>query len=195
MTKRAAQPPHPAIDVVVVGGGPVGAFCALLLRSLGMRCLVIERDQDVCDYPRAVCLDGDAARLVGLVSPHLSAWLQAHVLPCSIDIRNGSPCGKPPAHDTPRCLSSPHAPPQMPPRPPSSVPSATKPTLPPPSPACLSFTSRRLNLLCAPCSTVLPSTLQLHVMPATTALVPLRRRAARVAVHARGWFAGRRCRT
>ena len=96
MTKRAAPPQRAIIDVVIVGGGPVGAFCALLLRSLGMRCLVIEKEQQACGCPRAVALDGDAARLVGLASPHLCAWLQQHVLPCSIDIRNGSPCGTPP---------------------------------------------------------------------------------------------------
>ena len=75
----------------------MGAFSALLLRSLGMRCLVIERDTNVCHYPRAVALDGDAARLLGLVSPHLLSWLRQHVFPCSIDIRNGSPCGELPA--------------------------------------------------------------------------------------------------
>lgn len=82
-----------AVDVVVVGCGPVGAVSALLLRSMGMRCIVIEKDPEVCKYPRAVALDGDAARMLGLVSPHLMAWLQQHLLPCSIDIRNGSPSG------------------------------------------------------------------------------------------------------
>jgi hypothetical protein len=117
MSKRAAPPQRAIIDVVIVGGGPVGAFCALLLRSLGMRCLVIEREQQACGYPRAVALDGDAARLVGLASPHLCAWLQQHVLPCSIDIRNGSPCGKPPSplpptppHPLPRQQPTPAAP-------------------------------------------------------------------------------------
>jgi glycine/D-amino acid oxidase-like deaminating enzyme len=90
------QPPQPIVDVIIVGCGPVGAYSALLLRSMGMRCLVIERDTVTCAYPRAVALDGDAARLLGLVSPHLSAWLHRHVLPCHIDIRNGSPCGTPP---------------------------------------------------------------------------------------------------
>lgn len=80
------------VDVIVVGCGPVGAFSALLLRSLGLRCLVFEKEMNVCDYPRAVALDGDAARLMGLVSPDLLRWLQQHLLPCSIDIRNGSPC-------------------------------------------------------------------------------------------------------
>jgi 3-(3-hydroxy-phenyl)propionate hydroxylase len=94
------------IDVVIVGCGPVGAFSALLLRSMGLRCLVLERDVNVCHYPRAVALDGDAARLFGLVSPSLSGWLQQHLLPCSVDIRNGSPCGcmSPPAHLKPPAL-------------------------------------------------------------------------------------------
>ena len=96
VTPPPAMDHREIIDVIVVGCGPVGAFCALLLRSMGMRCLVIERDPDVCEYPRAVALDGDAARLLGLVSSQLSDWLQQHLLPCSIDIRNGSPCGAQP---------------------------------------------------------------------------------------------------
>ena len=68
-------------------------------------------------YPRAVALDADAARLFSLVSPDLCAWLQRHVLPCHIDIRNGSPCGKPPLAPSSSpslqaicCSSTPHTP-------------------------------------------------------------------------------------
>ncbi len=49
VTMPHAQPVQPIVDVIIVGCGPVGAFSALLLRSMGMRCLVIERDADACE--------------------------------------------------------------------------------------------------------------------------------------------------
>ena len=87
-------------------------------------------------YPRAVALDADAARLFSLVSPDLCAWLQRHVLPCHIDIRNGSPCGKPPLAPSSSpslqllLLHSPHAS-QTHHHPPSSAPFPL-PSTPPP---------------------------------------------------------------
>ena len=36
--------PTPAIDVLVVGGGPVGCSCALALRASAQRVVVLERD-------------------------------------------------------------------------------------------------------------------------------------------------------
>lgn len=50
------------VPVLVVGAGPVGVTLANLLGSYGVETLVLERNQDVLDYPRAVGLDDEAMR-------------------------------------------------------------------------------------------------------------------------------------
>ncbi len=66
-------------DVAVVGYGPVGAACALLLAEAGLRVAVIERDLEICDLPRAVGLDGESVRMfqrIGMAD-EISAILHA----------------------------------------------------------------------------------------------------------------------
>jgi 2-polyprenyl-6-methoxyphenol hydroxylase-like FAD-dependent oxidoreductase len=52
----------PDFDVAIVGFGPVGAMGALLLADAGLRVVVIERETDVVDLPRAVGIDGEIVR-------------------------------------------------------------------------------------------------------------------------------------
>jgi len=49
-------------DVAIVGYGPVGAMGAYLLADAGLRVVVIERETEVVDLPRAVNLDGEIVR-------------------------------------------------------------------------------------------------------------------------------------
>lgn len=50
-------------SVVVVGGGPNGMATANLLGAYGIRTIVIERETQILDYPRAVGMDDEALRL------------------------------------------------------------------------------------------------------------------------------------
>ena len=62
-------------DVIVVGLGPTGATAANLLASLGLRTLVVERDQTLYPRQRAIAIDEDALRIwqgIGLLEPMLS---------------------------------------------------------------------------------------------------------------------------
>lgn len=61
----SASVPAPAtdtVDVLVIGAGPVGATLANLLGTYGVRTLVLERNTEILDYPRAVGLDDEAMR-------------------------------------------------------------------------------------------------------------------------------------
>jgi 3-(3-hydroxy-phenyl)propionate hydroxylase len=55
-----AHPPE--YDVAIVGCGPVGAFCALLLADEGLRVAILERSPEPVVLPRAVGLDGESVR-------------------------------------------------------------------------------------------------------------------------------------
>ncbi|MER5477558.1 bifunctional 3-(3-hydroxy-phenyl)propionate/3-hydroxycinnamic acid hydroxylase [Streptomyces sp. NPDC002734] len=63
-------------DVLVVGAGPVGLTLANLLGQQGVDVLVVEREHELVDYPRAVGIDDEALRamqtagLVEEVLPH-----------------------------------------------------------------------------------------------------------------------------
>ncbi|MGW0148832.1 bifunctional 3-(3-hydroxy-phenyl)propionate/3-hydroxycinnamic acid hydroxylase MhpA [Streptomyces sp. NPDC003333] len=65
-----------ACDVLVVGAGPVGLTLANLLGQQGIDVLVVEREHELVDYPRAVGIDDEALRamqtagLVEDVLPH-----------------------------------------------------------------------------------------------------------------------------
>jgi 3-(3-hydroxy-phenyl)propionate hydroxylase len=54
-------PPTPA-QVVVVGAGPVGVTAANLLGSYGIETVVLDREVEVIDYPRAVGVDDESLR-------------------------------------------------------------------------------------------------------------------------------------
>lgn len=59
----SAQPPLQRVPVVIVGGGPNGIALANLLGAQGVRTVVIERERQILEYPRAVGMDDEALRL------------------------------------------------------------------------------------------------------------------------------------
>ena len=54
----AKASPDPAVkevhDVLIVGGGPVGLFCGLVLAQKGIDVLVMEKETDIVQSPRAL---------------------------------------------------------------------------------------------------------------------------------------------
>jgi 3-(3-hydroxy-phenyl)propionate hydroxylase len=71
----SASTPVRHVPVVVVGGGPNGIALANLLGAYGVRTVVIEREREILEYPRAVGMDDEALRLfqtVGLAEPLLA---------------------------------------------------------------------------------------------------------------------------
>ncbi|MBC7171881.1 MAG: FAD-dependent monooxygenase, partial [Polyangiaceae bacterium] len=56
-----------AVDVLVVGYGPVGAALACLLGGYGVRTLVIDKSADIFMAPRAIALDNEALRILQMV--------------------------------------------------------------------------------------------------------------------------------
>ena len=69
-----------SFDVAVVGLGPVGATCAALLGTLGLKTVAIERSPAVYDKPRAFALDHEVMRVfedIGVadaVAPHTAPF-------------------------------------------------------------------------------------------------------------------------
>jgi 3-(3-hydroxy-phenyl)propionate hydroxylase len=60
------MPPNanePAVDVVIIGYGPVGATLANLLGLRGVRTLVLERESGIYHLPRAVHFDDEVMRI------------------------------------------------------------------------------------------------------------------------------------
>jgi 3-(3-hydroxy-phenyl)propionate hydroxylase len=53
-----------AVDVLLVGLGPVGAAAANLLGRYGVRTLVIDKNEDIFLAPRAIALDNEALRIL-----------------------------------------------------------------------------------------------------------------------------------
>lgn len=41
-------------DVIIIGGGPVGLFCGLVLAQKGIDVLVLEAEADIVPSPRAL---------------------------------------------------------------------------------------------------------------------------------------------
>ncbi|MEL7184899.1 MAG: FAD-dependent monooxygenase [Pseudomonadota bacterium] len=54
-------------DVVIVGLGPVGGVLAALCAQRGLDVVVVERDTDVYRLPRAVAMDHEVLRQVGMI--------------------------------------------------------------------------------------------------------------------------------
>src|SRR5437588_11735251 len=66
-------------DVLVVGAGPCGVTVANLLGVYGVRAVLIERDTEVLDFPRAVGIDDESLRTyqaAGLVQQVLADTIQ-----------------------------------------------------------------------------------------------------------------------
>ncbi|MEC9139008.1 MAG: FAD-dependent monooxygenase, partial [Pseudomonadota bacterium] len=53
----------PKVDILVVGGGPVGMTGALLLAKHGLSVIVAEREADIYPLPRAAHIDHEAMRI------------------------------------------------------------------------------------------------------------------------------------
>jgi len=55
-----------SIDVLVVGGGPVGVGTALMCARRGLTVVVLERSTEVYDLPRAIVMDDEIQRAIHL---------------------------------------------------------------------------------------------------------------------------------
>jgi 3-(3-hydroxy-phenyl)propionate hydroxylase len=70
-------------DVIIVGAGPAGTTLGNLLGTYGVKTLVLEREPDIIDYPRAVGMDDEALRAfqtTGLAEPLLKDMIQNTLL-------------------------------------------------------------------------------------------------------------------
>jgi 3-(3-hydroxy-phenyl)propionate hydroxylase len=54
-------------EVIIVGYGPLGQFCALLLSRLGIRTAIIERHKGINPLPRASVVDDQSLRLMNVI--------------------------------------------------------------------------------------------------------------------------------
>ena len=66
-------------DVVIIGGGPVGCFLALLLNDMGVSNVVVERDEKPYTLPRAIVMDDEIQRAAH--DHGLGPWLHANTSP------------------------------------------------------------------------------------------------------------------
>ncbi|MHC8354481.1 bifunctional 3-(3-hydroxy-phenyl)propionate/3-hydroxycinnamic acid hydroxylase MhpA [Pseudomonas sp. LB3P81] len=64
--KKVSELPPAAVDVLVVGYGPVGATIAALLGRYGITTLVLDKGHDILMMPRAIALDNEALRILQL---------------------------------------------------------------------------------------------------------------------------------
>ncbi|MCE4554996.1 bifunctional 3-(3-hydroxy-phenyl)propionate/3-hydroxycinnamic acid hydroxylase [Pelomonas cellulosilytica] len=67
------------LSVAIVGGGPNGIALANLLGAYGVRTVVVEREREILEYPRAVGMDDEALRLLQTVQ--LAEPLLQHMIP------------------------------------------------------------------------------------------------------------------
>lgn len=64
--KNDSELPPSAVDVLVVGNGPVGATIAALLGRYGVTTLVLDKLHEIVLMPRAIALDNEALRILQL---------------------------------------------------------------------------------------------------------------------------------
>ncbi len=75
-----------AVDVLVVGAGPVGLTAANLLGALNVSCLLIEQKPLTSDMPKAIAVDDEYMRvlnalgLAGALGPHTSRPFGVHFI-------------------------------------------------------------------------------------------------------------------
>ncbi|KAJ5467404.1 MonooxygenaseFAD-binding [Penicillium sp. IBT 31633x] len=50
-------------DVLIVGAGPSGLVLGALLGRMGIKVVILEKDQEVCEDPRGIVVNGDAVRI------------------------------------------------------------------------------------------------------------------------------------
>ncbi|KAH7169580.1 hypothetical protein DER46DRAFT_681500, partial [Fusarium sp. MPI-SDFR-AT-0072] len=66
-------------DVIIVGAGPSGLALALALSCYKVRSVILEKNRDICQDPRAIALAGDSHRIIellGINSSKLSGFGQ-----------------------------------------------------------------------------------------------------------------------
>jgi 3-(3-hydroxy-phenyl)propionate hydroxylase len=63
---NVSELPPAAVDVLVIGNGPVGATIAALLGRYGVKTLVLDKNHEVMLMPRAIALDNEALRILQL---------------------------------------------------------------------------------------------------------------------------------
>ncbi|OHF00199.1 hypothetical protein CORC01_04607 [Colletotrichum orchidophilum] len=54
-------------DVIIVGAGPSGLALALCLSKFKIRSVILEKEHDICEDPRAIALTGDSLRILSLL--------------------------------------------------------------------------------------------------------------------------------
>lgn len=65
--------------VMILGGGPVGSFLATILNDMGVANVVVDRDREPYQLPRAIVMDDEIQR--AFYDHGLGEWLQAHTEP------------------------------------------------------------------------------------------------------------------
>ncbi|QBR00204.1 bifunctional 3-(3-hydroxy-phenyl)propionate/3-hydroxycinnamic acid hydroxylase [Paraburkholderia pallida] len=73
------RPGHRSTDVAIIGAGPVGLMIANILGLQGVRVTLIEKLDQIIDYPRAIGLDDEALRVFQAVG--LADALLPHTTP------------------------------------------------------------------------------------------------------------------
>lgn len=66
-------------DVTILGGGPVGCVMGVLLQNMGLNVVLIERDLEPYQLPRAIVMDDEIYRM--LTVQGLGDWLSANTTP------------------------------------------------------------------------------------------------------------------
>ena len=66
-------------DVTILGGGPVGCLTSILLSDMGVSNIVIERDLEPYQLPRAIVMDDEILRL--LTDHGMGEWLSGNTTP------------------------------------------------------------------------------------------------------------------
>jgi 3-(3-hydroxy-phenyl)propionate hydroxylase len=77
-TRSAGHDPIRA-DVAIAGAGPVGLVIANTLGMLGVRVVVVERLEQIIDYPRAIGIDDEALRTIQATG--LADAVREHITP------------------------------------------------------------------------------------------------------------------
>ena len=71
--------PPAHVPVAVIGAGPVGLTAANLLGTYGVNTLIVDRETDIVDYPRAIGIDDETLRTfqtIGLADDILAGSIQ-----------------------------------------------------------------------------------------------------------------------
>jgi len=69
-------------DVVIVGAGPTGVTCANYFGLMGLSTLIVDREADILDIPRAIGLDEEGSRVlqsIGLLKEYSKDLLRIEV--------------------------------------------------------------------------------------------------------------------